>query len=126
MTGGQMKIEQTFGVGAGTPSRWRMRYYDIGPDRFSRAAAVDASADHGEGTGRRVSRAPAGTSREGGGGVRMSSLSVSRRIGERDRGRSVAPSFLFSTCSSSVATRRSICLSVLPFAFWRRLDGSPE
>ncbi len=44
--GAQMNIEQTFGVAAGTPSKWRIRYHDIGPDRFSWAA--DRSADGGK------------------------------------------------------------------------------
>jgi len=44
--GGEMKIEQTFGVAAGNPSQWRIRYYDIGPDRFSWAA--DRSPDGGK------------------------------------------------------------------------------
>ncbi len=33
--GAEMHIEQTFGVARGNPSRWRIRYYDIRPDRFS-------------------------------------------------------------------------------------------
>ena len=41
--GSEMRIEQTFGVAAGTPSVWRIRYYDIGPDRFSWTA--DRSPD---------------------------------------------------------------------------------
>jgi hypothetical protein len=44
--GGEMRIEQTFGVAAGKPSTWRIRYRDIGPDRFSWAA--DRSADGGK------------------------------------------------------------------------------
>ena len=44
--GKEMKIEQTFGSAAGTPSTWRIRYYDIAPDRFSWAA--DRSADGGK------------------------------------------------------------------------------
>jgi hypothetical protein len=44
--GGQMKIEQTFGVAGGTPSQWHIRYFDIGPDRFSWAA--DRSTDGGK------------------------------------------------------------------------------
>jgi len=43
---GEMKIEQTFGVAAGTPSRWRIRYHHIGADRFSWAA--DRSTDDGK------------------------------------------------------------------------------
>ncbi len=43
--GGEMRIEQTFGVAAGTPSRWRIRYRDIRPDGFSWTA--DRSADGG-------------------------------------------------------------------------------
>jgi hypothetical protein len=44
--GKQMKIEQTFGVAAGTPSKWRIRYYDIAPNAFSWAA--DRSTDGGK------------------------------------------------------------------------------
>jgi len=33
--GTEMHIEQRFGVGTPTPSLWRIRYYDIRPDRFS-------------------------------------------------------------------------------------------
>ena len=44
--GKEMKIEQTFGVAAGTPSTWRIRYYDIAPDKFSWAA--DRSTDGGK------------------------------------------------------------------------------
>jgi hypothetical protein len=44
--GKEMKIEQTFGVAAGTPSTWRIRYYDIGPAKFSWAA--DRSTDGGK------------------------------------------------------------------------------
>lgn len=44
--GREMKIEQTFGVAAGTPSQWRIRYHDIGPDRFSWKA--DRSVDGGK------------------------------------------------------------------------------
>jgi hypothetical protein len=73
---GEMRIEQTFGVAAGTPSRWRIRYSDIRPDRFSwtadrspdggmgqglsaargsppRAGAIDGPAHHGEDAGQR-------------------------------------------------------------------------
>jgi hypothetical protein len=44
--GKEMKIEQTFGVAAQTPSAWRIRYYDIAPDRFSWSA--DRSTDGGK------------------------------------------------------------------------------
>jgi hypothetical protein len=44
--GAEMRIEQTFGVAAGEPSVWRIRYYDIRPDRFSRTA--DRSTDGGK------------------------------------------------------------------------------
>jgi hypothetical protein len=44
--GKEMRIEQTFGVAAGTPSQWKIRYYAIGPDRFSWTA--DRSADGGK------------------------------------------------------------------------------
>jgi len=44
--GKEMKIEQTFGVAAQTPSTLRIRYYDIGPDRFSWTA--DRSTDGGK------------------------------------------------------------------------------
>jgi hypothetical protein len=44
--GAEMRIEQTFGVAAGTPSTWRIRYHDIRPDRFSWAA--DRSTDGGK------------------------------------------------------------------------------
>lgn len=44
--GGEMHIEQTFGVAAGQPSRWRIRYYAIGPDHFSWVA--DRSTDGGQ------------------------------------------------------------------------------
>jgi hypothetical protein len=44
--GAEMHIEQTFGVAAGTPSLWRIRYYDIQPDRFSWRA--DRSTDGGK------------------------------------------------------------------------------
>lgn len=43
--GAEMHIEQTFGVVWGEPSLWRIRYYDIQPDRFSWAA--DRSTDGG-------------------------------------------------------------------------------
>jgi hypothetical protein len=44
--GDEMHIEQRFGVMGGTPSIWRIRYYDIRPDRFSWAA--DRSLDGGK------------------------------------------------------------------------------
>jgi len=44
--GGEMRIEQTFGVAAGQPSLWRIRYHDIRPDRFSWTA--DRSTDSGK------------------------------------------------------------------------------
>ena len=36
--GAEMHIEQKFGVMSAKPSIWRIRYYDIRPDRFSWAA----------------------------------------------------------------------------------------
>jgi hypothetical protein len=44
--GKEMRIEQTFGVAAGTPSTWRIRYYNIAPDTFSWTA--DRSTDGGK------------------------------------------------------------------------------
>jgi hypothetical protein len=44
--GTEMRIEQTFGVAAGTPSTWRIRYHDIRPDSFSWTA--DRSTDGGK------------------------------------------------------------------------------
>lgn len=44
--GDEMHIEQTFGVASGEPSTWRIRYYDIRPDRFSWRA--DRSTDGGK------------------------------------------------------------------------------
>jgi hypothetical protein len=44
--GEEMRIEQRFGVGGPAPSLWRIRYYDIKPDRFSWAA--DRSPDDGK------------------------------------------------------------------------------
>lgn len=44
--GKEMRIEQTFGVAAGTPSTWQIRYYNIAPDTFSWAA--DRSTDGGK------------------------------------------------------------------------------
>jgi hypothetical protein len=37
--GAELHLEQKFGVMSPTPSIWRIRYYDIQPDRFSWAAA---------------------------------------------------------------------------------------
>lgn len=44
--GKEMKIEQTFGVAAQAASLWRIKYYDIAPDRFSWVA--DRSTDGGK------------------------------------------------------------------------------
>lgn len=44
--GSEIHIEQKFGVMSDQPSTWRIRYYDIGPDRFSWAA--DRSMDGGK------------------------------------------------------------------------------
>ncbi len=44
--GTEMHIEQRFGVGTPTPSLWRIRYYNIEPDRFSWTA--DRSTDDGK------------------------------------------------------------------------------
>jgi hypothetical protein len=44
--GAEMHIEQTFGVTTGKPSLWKIRYYDIRPDRFSWTA--DRSTDGGK------------------------------------------------------------------------------
>ncbi len=44
--GAEMHIEQRFGVMSQTPSLWRIRYYDIGPDRFSWTG--DRSTDGGK------------------------------------------------------------------------------
>jgi hypothetical protein len=44
--GGDMRSEQTFGVASGSPSVWRIRYYDIRPDRFLWTA--DRSTDGGK------------------------------------------------------------------------------
>lgn len=44
--GSEMHIEQRFGVTSGKPSLWRIRYYDIGADRFSWTA--DRSMDDGK------------------------------------------------------------------------------
>jgi hypothetical protein len=46
LTGGEMLIEQKFGVMSPTPSLWRIRYHDIHPDRFSWTA--DRSTDDGK------------------------------------------------------------------------------
>ena len=43
--GTEMRIEQTFGTGTPGQSHWRIRYYDIRPDRFSWAG--DRSTDTG-------------------------------------------------------------------------------
>lgn len=43
--GAEMRIEQTFGATSDSPSLWRIRYFDIGPDRFSWTA--DRSTDGG-------------------------------------------------------------------------------
>lgn len=43
--GAEMHIEQTFGATSDSPSLWRIRYFDIGPDRFSWTA--DRSTDGG-------------------------------------------------------------------------------
>ena len=44
--GKEMRIEQRFGVAAGTPSTLRIRYYNIAPDTFSWTA--DRSTDGGK------------------------------------------------------------------------------
>jgi hypothetical protein len=44
--GAEIHIEQTFGVTSGMPSLWKIRYYDIRPDRFSWTA--DRSNDNGK------------------------------------------------------------------------------
>lgn len=44
--GAEIHIEQKFGVTGGSPSVWRIRYYDIQPDRFSWTA--DRSNDDGK------------------------------------------------------------------------------
>jgi hypothetical protein len=46
MVGGEMRIEQTFGVTFGIPSILRIRYYNIRPDAFSWTA--DRSTDGGK------------------------------------------------------------------------------
>jgi hypothetical protein len=45
-TGTEMHIEQRFGVASGRPAVWKIRYYDIQPDRFSWTA--DRSVDGGK------------------------------------------------------------------------------
>ena len=45
LVSGEVHIEQTFGATGPQPSQWRIRYYDIQPDRFSWAA--DRSLDGG-------------------------------------------------------------------------------
>ena len=45
LVGGEMRIEQRFGVMSPEPSLWRIRYYDIRPDQFSWTA--DRSMDEG-------------------------------------------------------------------------------
>ena len=45
-TGGEVMIDQKFGVLSPNPSRWRIRYLDIGPDRFTWSA--DRSMDDGK------------------------------------------------------------------------------
>jgi len=45
LIGGEMHIEQRFGVGTATPSLWRIRYYNISPDHFLWSA--DRSTDDG-------------------------------------------------------------------------------
>jgi hypothetical protein len=44
--GEEIHIEQTFGVAAGQPSTWRIRYHNIRPDAFSWVA--DRSSDGGK------------------------------------------------------------------------------
>ena len=44
--GNEMHIEQTFGVARGTPSTWRIRYFNIQPDSFNWVA--DRSTDGGK------------------------------------------------------------------------------
>jgi hypothetical protein len=44
--GAEMHLEQKFGVMSQNPSSWRIRYYDIQPDRFSWTA--DRSTDGGK------------------------------------------------------------------------------
>jgi hypothetical protein len=44
--GAEMHLEQKFGVMSQNPSSWRIRYYDIQPDRFSWTG--DRSTDGGK------------------------------------------------------------------------------
>src|SRR5437764_12517503 len=44
--GAEMHIDQRFGVGTANPSLWRIRYYDVLPDRFSWSG--DRSTDGGK------------------------------------------------------------------------------
>lgn len=44
--GAEMHLEQKFGVMSQNPSSWRIRYYDIRPDRFSWTG--DLSTDGGK------------------------------------------------------------------------------
>jgi hypothetical protein len=44
--GAEIHIEQRFGVMSDQPSTWKIRYYDIQPDRFSWIA--DRSTDGGK------------------------------------------------------------------------------
>ena len=44
--GAEMHIEQKFGVMSPNPSLWRLRYYDVRPDRFSWTG--DRSTDGGK------------------------------------------------------------------------------
>jgi hypothetical protein len=46
LVGGEIQIEQKFGVMSKNPSLWRIRYYDIKPDRFSWTG--DRSTDGGK------------------------------------------------------------------------------
>ena len=45
-TGDEMRIDQTYGASTDQPTQWRIRYYDIKPDRFSWTA--DVSKDGGK------------------------------------------------------------------------------
>ena len=45
-TGNEIHLEQRFGVMGDEPSHWRIRYFDIGPDRFSWTG--DRSTDGGK------------------------------------------------------------------------------
>jgi hypothetical protein len=44
--GNEIQIEQTFGATTDQPARWKIRYYNIGPDHFSWTA--DRSTDGGK------------------------------------------------------------------------------